>query len=719
MMRPKGSLWNLATKAQKANKEKKANMSLLILPSCAFVVTFLLFTGLFFVSCEQPSGIQTPEGRFASLEDMASYLAARPENTPETSYSIALSDVDLSGGLNPLFAAFQGRYISLDLGACSLRDIPAEWNIAAREHKDRLVSLTLPLDLQSIGDYAFYQSSSLTTLVLPESLREIGDSAFGECGLVEIELPPRLQTLAAGAFAGCSALRKAVIPDSLGAVGTYAFANCPALTECVLPVKPPALGASVFIGSGDLVFLAPDAPSLVAYQIAPSWFLYRFRLSLQNPEGGGSEPEIYFDYGRRRSPLDDTESLSYSSPVGRPLVLAPVLWNIPRDVAFVWKVDGQFQSGFTGEYITFTPREQRTYTVSCSVQVGGKELTAVTRVTGTAPEAAVKRPKTENSRRAVANCFDFTPAPGEFVGVYPITDFSEYATEESVRQRSQDKLDGKAVETGAYFGGWSLANIGGYLITGFDHSVEKRPEGKELRITSNFMGFSEPGVVWVMQDSNGNGKPDDVWYELKGSEYNDPMGKHRYAITFFRPRLNDTSRIPWRDNEGNSGLGPGPYPYSVKGASVTFVLSRLSVSSASGYVDAGMTGLIPEFNIADAVQADGTPIDLAFIDFVKVQCAILNWSGTEMRAPQDTSISPETTINGSSLGGGMYRFVFVNNSARTVTFTVQDQSPFTLTGGTSKTLDLSFATRWWEIDAALVTEVNGNTLTVIGGGGEI
>jgi hypothetical protein len=467
---------------------------------------------LIVLACEQPSGIQEPESRLTSLNGMAAYLEARPENDPDTPYSVVLSGVDLSGGLNPLFAAFQGRYVSLDLSGCVLREIPEERDIGERENKNCLVSLVLPSGLQSIGDYAFYQSSSLKTLVFPDSLREIGDSAFGECGIEELDLPPRLQTLAAGAFAGCPALKRVAVPASLASLGAYAFALCPALAECVLPAKPPGLGISVFAGTGDLVFFVPDSSSLFAYRSASSWLLYRYRLSLQNPEEAAVEPEIYFDYGRRRSPLDDTESFSYSSPAGRPLVLAPVLWNIPRDAEFVWKVDGVTQSTFRGEYFTFTPKEQKSYTISCAVWEGGKQITAQTRVIGTAPESTVKRPKTENSRRAVAQCFDFTPAPGPFVGVYPVMDFSEYATEESVRQRCQDKLNGKAVETGSFWGGWSLADIGGYLTTGFDHSVGKRPQGKELRIPGNYLGFfPEPGVVWVMQDSNGNGRPDDVW----------------------------------------------------------------------------------------------------------------------------------------------------------------------------------------------------------------
>jgi hypothetical protein len=231
--------------------------------------------------------------------------------------------------------------------------------------------------------------------------------------------------------------------------------------------------------------------------------------------------------------------------------------------------------------------------------------------------------------------------------------------------------------------------------------------------------MDEPGVVWVMQDSNGNGVPDDVWYELKGSHYNDPQSKHRYAITFFKPRIGDP-RILWKDNEGRKGVQSGGYPYSVKGASFTLVLSKLSSPyGASGYVDTGSTWQgLSEFNIADAVQADGTPVDLAFIDFVKVQCAVHNDSGTEMEAPQDMSMPPDTTLTGAALGGGMHRYVFVNSSGQNVTLTVQGQDPFTLPPGASKTLDIPFSTRWWEISPPeLAAEASGNTLTVTDGGG--
>ena len=60
-----------------------------------------------------------------------------------------------------------------------------------------------------------------------------------------------------------------------------------------------------------------------------------------------------------------------------------------------------------------------------------------------------------------------------------------------------------------------------------------------------FDGSSEPGIVWVMQDENGDGLPNDTWYELKGSEY----GKEetiRDAVTYYRPSA-PKMNVAWTD----------------------------------------------------------------------------------------------------------------------------------------------------------------------------
>lgn len=54
-----------------------------------------------------------------------------------------------------------------------------------------------------------------------------------------------------------------------------------------------------------------------------------------------------------------------------------------------------------------------------------------------------------------------------------------------------------------------------------------------------------------MQDINGNGQPDDEWYELKGSETGIDGTIQDYEVTYYRPA--PRAHTPWVDSEGNSG----------------------------------------------------------------------------------------------------------------------------------------------------------------------
>ena len=65
----------------------------------------------------------------------------------------------------------------------------------------------------------------------------------------------------------------------------------------------------------------------------------------------------------------------------------------------------------------------------------------------------------------------------------------------------------------------SLGGFGGAIVVGFDHSIANDGDYNFAVKNSVYSNYSEPGIVWVMQDENGNGLPDDTWYELKGSDY--------------------------------------------------------------------------------------------------------------------------------------------------------------------------------------------------------
>ena len=113
--------------------------------------------------------------------------------------------------------------------------------------------------------------------------------------------------------------------------------------------------------------------------------------------------------------------------------------------------------------------------------------------------------------------YEFLPAPGQLVGEKTEAGYTgNERTHEDAVAYAAGRLEARSYV--------SLGGFGGYLIVGFDHSIARMESGYDFSIEGNaFDTSSEPGVVWVMQDVNGNGEPDDEWYELRGSE----TGKER------------------------------------------------------------------------------------------------------------------------------------------------------------------------------------------------
>lgn len=120
---------------------------------------------------------------------------------------------------------------------------------------------------------------------------------------------------------------------------------------------------------------------------------------------------------------------------------------------------------------------------------------------------------TTQTDEPVARILEYTPAPGQFIneearsgGAFDNVDTPEKACRYAAARFAENNW--------VSLGGW-----GGYLVAAFAEPVPNTG-GYDLYVKGNAMNTSsEPGVVWVMQDANGNGMPDDTWYELKGSEY--------------------------------------------------------------------------------------------------------------------------------------------------------------------------------------------------------
>lgn len=246
--------------------------------------------------------------------------------------------------------------------------------------------------------------------------------------------------------------------------------------------------------------------------------------------------------------------------------------------------------------------------------------------------------------------FEYMPAPGQFVGeVKELWD----ADAETARKWAQETL-----EQHNYV---SLGSFGGYIVVGFDHKVKSGVTADyDFAIEGNAfiskMGSSnEPGIVWVMQDVNGNGEPDDVWYQLVGSAWGSADCRQDFSVTYFRPDA-ESKAVEWTDIDGNKGeipylasfhKQPYYYPswvkensYTLRGTWLKALLTKTSGGNWSyspydrGYADnfgtdaftrevEGRSGMFNGFKIANAVDADGKPVKLDYINFVKVQCAVM------------------------------------------------------------------------------------------------
>jgi hypothetical protein len=138
----------------------------------------------------------------------------------------------------------------------------------------------------------------------------------------------------------------------------------------------------------------------------------------------------------------------------------------------------------------------------------------------------------------VSSVLEYKPAPGQFINTL---EWGSPSASQSI--------------IGGISGHVCLGAFGGYIIVGFDHSIENdpgNPYGVDFTIFGNaFTGWSEPGIVYVMKDENNNGMADDTWYQLKGSEYTNPSTVANYNILYANP--NGYADVPWRDNLNRRG----------------------------------------------------------------------------------------------------------------------------------------------------------------------
>lgn len=239
---------------------------------------------------------------------------------------------------------------------------------------------------------------------------------------------------------------------------------------------------------------------------------------------------------------------------------------------------------------------------------------------------------------------EYLPAPGQFIND-KLNGSSDISSAKEACKYAESRLINSQFVS---LGGW-----GGYLIVKFDLPIVNTGSYDFAIGCNSFDNSNEPGIVWVMQDHNGNGLPDDTWYELKGSYFGLEGYERNYWVTYYKPDVR--SSTPWLDSNGETGeikwLGSYHsqdyyYPDWINDDEYTLYGSRLPQLTYQdpetgnwtdlpfdwGYadnfgIDFIETGHRNQFRISDAVTESNQPANLSSINFIKVQTAVNGTSG--------------------------------------------------------------------------------------------
>lgn len=342
-----------------------------------------------------------------------------------------------------------------------------------------------------------------------------------------------------------------------------------------------------------------------------------------------------------------------------------------------------------------------------------------------------------------ATVFEAVSAPGQFTN----TSYYNFpALVGAYGQMSNVSLPSKSATV-------SLGSFGGYVVLGFDKPVYNNPQnpyGVDFSISGNaFKGnikgmWTEPAAVMVMRDDNGNGLPDDTWYELAGSDYWWSTTKRNVTVTYQDPgNLADMkTTVPYTLSDGTRGAIYGNFPVrsvyalapdrifgdgtlTLDGTLLTNVYDMRCAgyieaprALAFGYTDNHVTqkdlhmphnpyykdengDVADGFDISWAVDKDGNYVDLDHIDFIKIynatggMCGSVGESSAEIGAVAVTRPVPSLSetkdyyINYAHLTQDM---VVVGQTCQFEGFAFRNGRPMRQAQASWKSMDTSVAT---------------------------
>ena len=182
---------------------------------------------------------------------------------------VEVTSGELSSNAISYIATSYESLTTLDISAVSNASLPTQ----AFASWTALETLHLPVNLTVIPYQMVYGCTNLSTISIPNYVQEFGNEAFRECTklhsidfadgqnllsigqyafyncstLVSVTVPEGVQTLGAYAFYNNSSLVKIKLPSTLNVIGNYAFGNCQQLMKMnVAAYAPPTVSSNTF-----------------------------------------------------------------------------------------------------------------------------------------------------------------------------------------------------------------------------------------------------------------------------------------------------------------------------------------------------------------------------------------------------------------------------------------------------------------------------------------
>ena len=284
----------------------------------------------------------------------------------------------------------------------------------------------------------------------------------------------------------------------------------------------------------------------------------------------------------------------------------------------------------------------------------------------------------EGSNPYITKVLDYMPAVGQFVNKLPV--YKEGDTQEDMNRKVLEAIGNNKK------GMVTLGGYGGYVIVGFDHTIENKEGLRDFRVIANAFyaeanpdadniegGSCEPGIIMVAYDANGNQTPDEnEWYEIEGSSHVDPTLEpwyqkavdnnnnvnfyNDYEITYHKPSSEPSNieewatYIKWEDNKSQLGykvknqFHRQPYfPLWYEGDKLTFKGSCLPQNGIDesgvgnyyvlykfryGYMDNEVNDLDNSaIDIDWAINNKGQRVKLPGVDFIKIYTGVNQENG--------------------------------------------------------------------------------------------